>query len=178
MKEFFKKRWKPLAFISGLGGILFGGAVVAYRKGYVPTSPQGEPIPDDAQWVILRTSPFDVQAGNSSHRVWSEYHLQQTRFRVWNVMTEGSQGFRVYFVTPNQHLINEDAEKTIRMEPFYAMVGIPQYFKRTDLMDHLRRGSQAVFHICLVGGGSTGIPTGEKMLSCGTIAEWEFLLSE
>ena len=36
---------------------------------------------------------------------------------------------------------------------------------RRDLLGHVRKDSQVVFYICLAGGGPTGIPTGDKLLS-------------
>lgn len=89
-------------------------------------------------------------------------------------MEKRPDGHPVYYVTPNRHLTMPDGEeKTIKTDSFYALIGIPRYFKKRDLLDHLRKDSQVVFHLCLVGGGSNGIPTGEKVVSMGKLNSWE-----
>jgi len=177
MKKFLKKKWKPLAVASGLGGLLFGGAWVAYKKGYVGNPNPAERIPEDAQEAVLRTHPFEVETGEGEgRRLRCEYRLQKTQFKVWSIMQKQDQANMVYFITPNQHLMSvDDSEEVIPMESFYSLVGIPTYFKKSDLLDHVRKDSQVVFHLCLVGGGSTGILTGEKIISRGKLESWEFL---
>jgi hypothetical protein len=59
------------------------------------------------------------------------------------------------------------------MDSFYAAIGIPRYLKRRDLLDHVRKDSPILFHLAMVGGGSHAIPTGEKVISSGTLADWE-----
>jgi len=175
MKEFLKRNWKPLTLWSGLGGLLFGGAVFAYRKGYVGNANPPVPVPDKLDGIDLKTHPFEVRIEDRVRRVRSQYHLQATPFRIWSVLEEGQKGHPVFFVSPRQFLLEEDGtEHAVPAEPFYAASGIPRFYKKRDLLDHLRRDSQIVFLHCLVGGSCNGIPTGEKTLSTGKIDSWEF----
>jgi hypothetical protein len=160
-----------------VGGLLFGGAVFAYRRGYVGNPNPTVALPEDMTSGILRSTPFEIYSGpeEEPRTARSEYHLQKTRFRVWNILNKKEPPHVVFFVTPTQYVIDENgAENTRRIDPFYAMLGIPRYFKKGDLLGHIRKDSQVVFYICLAGGGPTGIPTGDKLLSRGKLASWEF----
>jgi hypothetical protein len=175
VKRYVKEHWKPLALWSGVGGLFFGGALFAYKKGYVGNPNPAVAIPDGAQEVLLHTHPFEVQVGEQVRSFRCIYHLQPTRFRIWSVLEENKLGHPVFFITPTRYqLAPEQAEIIHHMESFYAAVGIPRYFKRRDLLDHVRKDSPILFHRALVGGGNHAIPTGEKLISSGKLAEWEF----
>lgn len=179
MKTFIKKNWKPIAFWSGLGGLLFGGAIYAYKKGYVGNNNPVQPLPPDAGEIILQTTAVQVESDEDTHSVRSEYHLQLTPFRIYSIMDKRRPGHPVYFITPNRFVLMPDGrERTIQTESFYAMVGIPRFAKRRDLIGHVRKDSQVVFHICLVGGSTNGIPTGEKVISQGKLSSWNVLARE
>ncbi len=174
IRQFLKNNWKSLAIWSGVGGLAVGGAVYAYKKGYVGNPNPAEPIPDDAEELTLETHPFEIQVGEAVSQARCVYHLQATRFRIWSVLEEQSLGHPVYFVTPIQYVTDPaGVERTSTMDSFYAAVGIPRYFKRRDLLDHLCKDSQLVFYLCLVGGGNHGVPTGDKILSRGRLKAWE-----
>ena len=173
IKQFLKKNWKSLAIWSGVGGLAVGGAVYAYKKGYVGTPNPAEPLPDDAEELTLETHPFEIQVGEAVTQARCVYHLQSTRFRIWSVLEEPSAGHPVFFVTPTQYVTDPaGVERTSKMDSFYAAVGIPRYLKRRDLLDHLRQDSQLVFYLCLVGGGNHAVPTGDKVLSRGRLKAW------
>ncbi|MBN2432118.1 MAG: hypothetical protein JXQ27_11625 [Acidobacteria bacterium] len=177
MKKLLKDHWKTLALASGVGGLLFGGALFAYRKGYVGNPNPTVYLPEDMNSGVLRTSRYDMFSGASAHpyQAWCDYHLQRTRFRVWNILNKKEHPRSVYFVSPVQYFLDDQgSEETRRLDAFYAMVGIPRYFKKGDLLDHVRKDSPIVFYLCLVGGGPTGIPTGDKVLSRGKLESWEF----
>ena len=179
MKEFIKKNWKPLTLWSSLGGLLFGGALFAYKKGYMRNADPPVPLPDQLESIDLKTRPFEIRTEDRTRTVRSQYHLQATPFRIWSVLEEGRKGHPVFFVTPRQFLLGEaGAEEEVQGEPFYAAIGIPKFTKKRDLLDHLHEGSQILFLHCLVGGSCNGIPTGEKTLSTGKIASWEFSPAE
>lgn len=179
INKFLKKNWKPLAIWSGVGGLFFGGAILAYKKGYVGNPNPAVPIPEDNPEITLRTCQFEVKISKGVHRVQSSYHLQRTPFKVWSVLDGRQAGHSIYFVTPTQKIVSPDGvEKLVQTDSFYAMIGIPRYFKRRDLLEHVRRDSQLVFQLCLVGGGPNGVPTGEKILSQGKLESWDFNLEE
>jgi hypothetical protein len=173
IKDFLKKNWRSLAIWSGLGGLAVGGAVYAYKKGYVGNPNPAEPIPEDAPELELETHPFEIQVGETVGQAHSLYHLQATSFRIWSVLDENTAGHPVFFVTPTQSVTDPSGvERANTMDSFYAAVGIPRYFKRRDLLDHLRKDSQLVFYLCMVGGGNHGVPTGDKILSRGKLKSW------
>jgi|GEM_PF-999780 len=177
MKKLLKDNWKSLALASGVGGLLFGGAVFAYRKGYVGNPNPALALPDSMTSGVLRTARFEIFSGpeDDPRPAWCEYHLQKTRFRVWNILEKNDHPHKVFFISPVQYILNDEGGEDIRrIDPFYAMVGIPRYFKKGDLLDHVRKDSHIVFHMCLVGGGPTGVPTGDRMLSRGKLDGWEF----
>lgn len=176
MKDYLRKNWKPLTFWSGVGGLLFGGAVLAYRKGCQATSSPAVPIPEEFGRIRLRMTPSEFKYGEDFPAVCNAYELAPTAFRIWNVVERRSAGHRVFYVTSRRLVQASDGrEKAIPGEPFYAVVGIHRFTKKADLPDHLRKGSPVVFHLCLVGGGDNGIPTGEKIVTQGCLDSWEVL---
>ena len=52
---------KPLAIVSGIGGILIGGAaVIINRKKKAKAFPPPIKLPDDAQWIIMKSAEFGI----------------------------------------------------------------------------------------------------------------------
>ena len=175
LMNYLKKNWKRVALASGAGGILFGGAVIAYKKGYVGNPNPAVPVPDGLDEAVLHTQPFEVRVSEQVRSFRCIYHLVPTRFRIWSVLEERKQGHPVYFITPTRYQLGPELPGMVyQMESFYAAVGIPRFFKRRDLLDHVRKDSPLVFHLAVVGGGTHGIPTGEKVISAGKLADWEF----
>lgn len=175
MKQFFKRNWKGLAFWSGMGGIVAGGALVAYKKGYIRQgAPSVVPIPDDCEEVTLRMTPGSDRSREAPQGVKCCYHLHKTPFLTWSIMDKSSRGHRVFFVTPRITLCGGKGEQDDhRREPFYAVVGTPLYPKKRALMDHIQEGSPVVFFLCFVGGSSNGVLTGEKVVTDGALESWE-----
>lgn len=62
MKKFLKNNWRPI-FWSGLGGLVFGGAYLAYKKGYVGNANPAVPLPEPAREIILQTEPVEMKLG-------------------------------------------------------------------------------------------------------------------
>jgi hypothetical protein len=174
MKKYVRENWKPLAIWSGLGSLFFGGAFLAYKKGYVGNPNPAVPIPEGAEEVILHTHAFEIQVGEQVRTFRCIYHLQATRFRIWSVLEGQQSGHPVYFITPTRYQLSPELPGIVHhMDSFYAAIGIPRYLKRRDLLDHVRKDSPILFHLAMVGGGSHAIPTGEKVISSGTLADWE-----
>jgi len=177
-KEKSGRKLKPLAIFSGIGGLLIGGAVVVVKKRKKDkTVPAPVKLPEEAQWIILKSGEFEIASNDQKIKVRTEYTLQPTHFKVWRLLEGENQGLVVYYITPRQFLNNPDgSKKEVKGEAFYGLVAIPG--KKRDLLSHVQKGNRVVFHICLVGGSPNGIPTGEKIISRGTLEEWEFITKD
>ncbi len=171
IRQFLKNNWKSLAIWSGVGGLAVGGAVYAIRR-LRRQSQSGGAHPDDAEELTLETHPFEIQVGEAVSQARCVYHLRghpiQDLERAGGAVTRSSGVFRDS--DPVRHGPGRSGAHQ-HDSSFYAAVGIPRYFKRRDLLDHLCKDSQLVFYLCLVGGGH-GVPTA-KILSRGRLKAWE-----
>ncbi len=174
MKEYLKKNWKPLTFWSGLGGLFFGGALLAVKRRKQYSTEAIMPLPKRCRRVLLRMTTSELRYDEEFPAVCSVYELHPTGFRVWNAMEGKSHGMKVYYVTSRRVVqTREGEERSIPSDPFYAVVGIRRYTKKADLPDHVRKGSPVAFRLCLVGGEENGIPTGETIVTQGVLESWE-----
>lgn len=172
MKNFLKKNWKSLAIISGIG---VGGAMIAIGKGRGTKAPSPQLLPTEVTEILLRTQLEGMDAGR---RILGEYRLQKTRYQVWETGQDRThRSHPVFFIMPFQRVLSEnEPERVIQKDPFYAMVGIPSFSGKGDLLDHVLVGAPVLFQPCLVGSGLNSSISGDKIVTQGLLESWEPLV--
>lgn len=175
-------KWKKI-LLSGLGGLLLGGAaiLVSKRKKSTATAPL-EFIPEDAERVRIETEEMPLVYRDEQYTSRGIYTCTVTSFKVWSLLTATSlaerpvQSRRIYHISPEIHFQSlRDPEHTevLAEENFYATLHLYAPSPRSGLPDHIARGRHLEFRKCHVGGSMNGVETGEKIITVAPVAAYE-----